>query len=345
MELSKLNNHFSSEGKPTSRKSVAKIPVIFILIGIAFAMIGVWGRVSTCYFTDTQGFRNSLPVGIEAYLYGGWKYLSSNQLGAGNYICFIILILMFIANLAITYFLGIRTFVVALRNMANKDDISIMPYFIIIALSNLAYFMFGAALSSAIFSLRDISSGWGAKLVAFGLVPAVGVTAVMNIIFSFEKEKISDFIARIFFTVTIIIIIAVIGLTLDGYFSSGYDYSGIAETFGIAFAKYYSSSAAGFYIAHGVVQMLICAVAFVTLIQTIYTVLVDYPVNKKWPLILPIVLFALVSFELFTNAYSQELLDPNVTINVNSNAINAFVISFIILTIDVTNYLIVNKKA
>jgi len=350
MDFSQLNKHFSTENKTPRYKQANRVLTIWMLISIALSMVAVWGDVVDGYFYSSSyyefsNYSSSLYVGIECYLYSGWKFLTANNMGVGNYICLILIIIMFIATLFITYVFGIKAFIKGLKNFSAKEDITIFPYFVLISLANYVYFTFGATLSGAAFAFDSVTRGWGSGFAAFAIIPAAFMLIISNVVFSFNKEKIPEFVGKIFLAVSIWIAFGIISYDLCGYFAGTYDdYIGIVDTFNFAFLKQYNSLAFSVFTIHGIVEILISIAAFITVVQTIYVVCCDYPTNKKCLLIAPIVLFALISLSLFTNAYTQELYDPNANISVNSNVINSFVIVFILLTINVTNFFLINKE-
>lgn len=336
-----LNKFFDTTGRDENYKKSTRAMTIWMMIVIAISMIAVWGTVCETYMNSAE-----IVVGIDSYVYNGWKYMLDHHCDDSNFLYFTLLIISFVVTLVITYFLGIKAFVKGLRSLSSNEDANIFPYFIVIALANYFYFRFGYTLSLGAFQFVDVSLGWGSVVSGIIFIPSIIGTILFCVISSYNKEQIPEFVGRLFMAVSIFLIFGIMSCVLDGYFT-GNDATGIWQTLDYAIEKGAPANQVTLFIFQFIIELLIYFVGFYTVIQTAVLVIGDYPEkNKGTLLIAPLLLFVLVAVSLFSNGISQEIITmPSkiFRINVDGSVITSFVLAVILTTINLTNYFINNK--
>ena len=257
-----------------------------MLIVISVSMLSVWGTVANVYCLEY------LNVGINAYVYNGWRILSIyREQSGGSYLLFSILILMFAITLVTTYYFGIKSFVKGLKNLANNEDCTIFPYFLIIALVNYLYFSVGSMIACGAFGASSHIAGWGSILSAVFIIPSSVGIILYILISSFDKTKIPEFVGRIFIAVSGILSFPIMENAMSGYFSINSD-QGIWNSLDIAINKGARSALCqGVFIAQFIVALLTIAVAFYSLVQSIFVVSTEFPEKGKRLLVAPFLLF------------------------------------------------------
>lgn len=343
MKLFNINQCFDTTGKPKNYKKSCKLMSIWMLVVIGLSMVAIWGPICTIYLSSSS---ISISVGIESYIYNGWKVLASLKKGPEHYAMFAALIVVFAVALAITYFTGIKAFVKGLKNLSNDEVPEIFPYFILIAFTNFVYFSLGSILANGAFSANDFMGGWGYGMAGFIFFPSIIGTILFSVINSYDKEKIPEFVGRLFMAASIFILIGIVSSVSEGFFTDPNAECSMLYPFGIALSTKYSgnSSIIGAFMFQGILEVIIYFLCLYTIFQTTIVVCTKDLVNKKSLLIAPVCIFILIAVAIFSNGVTQELIKLPQQVIVNNNVIGSFVCSVILVSINLINYFVVQKQ-
>ena len=346
MNIFKVNKYFDTSNKPSGYKGFGKALTIWSLIVIAVCMISVWGEICESYsYIGRSSFstNSSLSIGIEAYVYSGWKVLSAANAQGFRYAMFIILILLFVGTLAVTYFFGVKAFVEGLGNMSRNGDYNIFPYVLIIAIANLVYFNFGNALANGTFAFSNYSTSWGGVLCALVLVPLFIATLIFNIIASFDKEKVPEFVGKIFIAISICFCIAIMDNVVAGYFDASSAKVGMFYPFGVVAVGELDGGPGALFIIQGIICLITYFLALFVAIKSVIYVTTDFPKKSVVSLIVPAVMLFLAAISMFTNGITAEYAPADTKVTVSSEVVSSFICAVIIATFYLTNYFINNK--